>query len=473
MGVSVRPRLLVLLSLALVGLSVSAYGQVPLSASTYRVFLKDGRALASYGDAARVGDRIIFNLPVVTKRTDSSSSSSGADGQMPESEPFTLQLMSLPVAVVDLERTERYAETMRAKQYAETRGEADFAALTAAVTSNLGLLTGMDDRKRQLTLAEDVRDQVQRWPRTHFHYRARDVQELVGLFSDVINELRIATGAGVSLDLTSGPIEPAREPLFGAPTPAESVELALTAAEVADVGEERLAILRTTLAALADASPSVRQAVARRLDVEVKAGAAYGALAAEFRKRADAAVKSGSEAAVEQLQAELLKRDQQLGFRRPADVASLMEELDGRRDAARLRRATLDRHAALQRSFLGYERLIRPAFNGLDGLAGVLKQIRDMKPLAFEGLAGARTRLDRLQERAQLIAPPADLVNVHATLMSALAMAREACTRRQQGSVTTKSQVLSEASAAAAGALMLVDRARQDLVETLFPPRAE
>ena len=29
----------------------------------FRVFLKDGRSLVSYGEVARVGDRVVFSMP--------------------------------------------------------------------------------------------------------------------------------------------------------------------------------------------------------------------------------------------------------------------------------------------------------------------------------------------------------------------------------------------------------------------------
>jgi hypothetical protein len=50
-------------------------------------------------------------------------------------------------------------------------------------------------------------------------------------------------------------------------------------------------------------------------------------------------------------------------------------------------------------------------------------------------------------------------------------MAREAVMRRRLAVVARNLQADREASAAAAGALLLIDRARADLVEGLYPPK--
>src|SRR5689334_2954903 len=90
--------------------------QVEAPGPVYRVFLVTGEALPSYGEPAPVDDRMIFTLVA------------GAQAGTP-----ALQLISLPAAKVDLERTARYTEAMRAAQYAATRGEAEYAAISAEV----------------------------------------------------------------------------------------------------------------------------------------------------------------------------------------------------------------------------------------------------------------------------------------------------------------------------------------------------
>src|SRR5689334_18453644 len=70
------------------------------SVTLYRVFLKDGTTLVSYGEMARLDDRVVFSMP---------TSASTAAPQ--------LQLITIPSDRVDWERTLNYAESVRAKRY--------------------------------------------------------------------------------------------------------------------------------------------------------------------------------------------------------------------------------------------------------------------------------------------------------------------------------------------------------------------
>src|SRR5947208_633005 len=81
-------------------------------ATLLRVFLTDGTSLVSYGEPARVSDRVIFSMPTA------------ATPNPP------LHLVNLPIARVDWDRTARYAATARASHYIETQAEADYAAVS-------------------------------------------------------------------------------------------------------------------------------------------------------------------------------------------------------------------------------------------------------------------------------------------------------------------------------------------------------
>ena len=84
-------------------------------ATLLRVFLTDGTSLVSYGELARVGDRVVFSMPTATD-----AESAAASGQ--------------PAAArVDWDRTNRYPTTARAAHYIATQAEADYAALSNSV----------------------------------------------------------------------------------------------------------------------------------------------------------------------------------------------------------------------------------------------------------------------------------------------------------------------------------------------------
>src|SRR5207249_3390870 len=77
-----------------------------VEATLFRVFLKDGTTLVSYGELARVNDRVVFSMPTgLAAPTD-------AAGAIPP-----LHLVNIAADRVDWDRTDRYAETARAAHY--------------------------------------------------------------------------------------------------------------------------------------------------------------------------------------------------------------------------------------------------------------------------------------------------------------------------------------------------------------------
>src|SRR5512134_3377477 len=111
----------------------------------YRIFLQDGTTLVSYGEYARVENRVVFSIPV------------GA------AEP-ALQLVSIADSAVDWHRTEEDAQAVRARRYAETRGEEDFAALSAHVARALNEVVHTKDPAQRLALALEARGNLAEWP---------------------------------------------------------------------------------------------------------------------------------------------------------------------------------------------------------------------------------------------------------------------------------------------------------------------
>jgi hypothetical protein len=446
-----------LCAVLLVASAIPASAQVFYSDQTYRIFLRDGDALPSLGDYAVVADRVVFTLPL------------GAPGTHQE-----LQLMSLPVELVDMERTARYAHAVRASRYAATRGEADYLAMTDEVARALNELRDLDDPATRLALAEEARRRLLAWSGENYAYRAADIQELAGLFEQVIAELRAAAGeSSFALDLSTGPPIPALEPLLPAPTFGESIALALTAARAADLYQERLAILRSA-ASVADAgnvSDELRGSVTRALAAEADTDAAYRALEGDLLERAEAALASGDVSAVEALREELAARDRQLGLRRPDRTATLHTRLISLIEVTLAHRLALDHYAVARAGRLAYERQVRSVMSGLDSLAPVLEAVRDLESTPFERLERASARLDQLAAGLDRVTAPEDLADVHATLVSALVMARQAVRRWRTAVITTGAAPAREASAAAAGSLLLSGKNRADLVDRLFPPK--
>jgi hypothetical protein len=423
---------------------------------TFRVFLKDGQVLPSYGESVVVDDRVVFTLPLGAPGTHSA-----------------LQLMSVPSAAVDLERTADYAYAMRAKRYAAMRGEADYLAMTDEVSRALDQLRGIEDAGRRLALADEARRRLLAWSRENYFYRSADIRELAGLFDAVIAELRAAAGeASFSMDLAMGPAQPALEPLLEVPTFRDSIELALGAARATDIAEERLAILRAASDVLATTGglDDLEATVDRELGAEEAADAAYAAMEAQLGAAAAAARDRGDMAAVERLRSELAVRDRTLGYRRPARVRALRARLEALADEALGRRLEMDRFLAGRAGRLAYQRSLRPVTRGFDSLKPVLLAIRDLRSTAVATLDGAMGRMDDLTASLARLDAPDDLADVHATLSSALLMAAQALARWRLAVITANTARAREASTAASGAMLLAEQARSVLADRLRPP---
>src|SRR5262245_13239163 len=76
------------------------------NATLFRVFLNDGTAVVSYGEYARVGDRVVFSIPI---------GSIGTGAVTP-----TLHVVNLPAAIVDWDATAKYADSARFAHYIAT-----------------------------------------------------------------------------------------------------------------------------------------------------------------------------------------------------------------------------------------------------------------------------------------------------------------------------------------------------------------
>jgi hypothetical protein len=155
-----------------------------------------------------------------------------------------LQLISIPDVSVDWERTDRYSDAVRAKRYGETRGENDFAMLSARVTEALNQIALTSDPARRLAMAIEARGNLARWPYQNFGYRAADVSQLVGMLDEVISELRVAAGqSSFDLSLVANVTVPNPEELLPAPGFRETMEQALAAATATTEPTERISLL--------------------------------------------------------------------------------------------------------------------------------------------------------------------------------------------------------------------------------------
>ena len=440
-----------------------AHAQNEAEQSLFRVFLRDGTNVVSYGEYARVADRVVLSLPVGT----------------------AMQLLSIPAESVDWERTDAYAESVRATRYAATRGPDDLALLAEAVSRALNDINLTTDPARKVEMAVEARQNVTRWAAEHFGYEAQRVAEMASLFDDVIAQAQKQAGVkNVELSLVANLAAPPSVPLLPPPTFRESIEQALSAAMLAPDATERTSLLRSiqtvlaTAGAVGDATvaswatPLNARATAA-LTAEERATEGYARLTRTTLQSAQRYAAAADVTGVERVIRRTLAEDDRMGQRRPQEMASLLAMLDTHLDAARRLRLARDNwaaRAAVVQKFrtsiaqpLALLRMSRPSLDEIKRLAG--PSAARLTSLASR--AAATTKL------LAVIEAPAEGATVHGLLKSAAQFAERAADARQRAVMSGQMETAWEASSAASGALMFLDRAVEEMKQLGAPPQPQ
>ena len=145
----------------------------------FRVFLKDGSSLVSFGEVARVGDRVVFSMP---------TSPSAADPG--------LHLVNLPADRIDWDHTTRYAESARAAQYLANQAAYDYAQLSNEVAQALNQIATTTDPATRLAVVQKARKTLAEWLPAHFNYKQDEVKQMLAMLDETIADLRLAVGGG-------------------------------------------------------------------------------------------------------------------------------------------------------------------------------------------------------------------------------------------------------------------------------------
>jgi hypothetical protein len=433
-------------------------------ATIFRVFLKDGRSLVSYGEVARVESRVVFSMPM----------SAGAKP--------SLRLVDIPADQVDWDRTDRYAATARSGRYLETQAEIDYTALSNQITQTLTAVGETTDTTRRLELVQQARKALADWPLNHYNYRESDIRQLLTLLDQAIADLRLTAGATARFELnlvavSSSP--PVVEPLLPEPTEREMIEQTVIAAHFAESTSERISLLKVAAKELArtdvdlpvEWATTTRAAVRREIATEARIDRSYQALTTRMTNLADYRARNADVLGVERVIARIYRRDAWLGGMRPDTVSALVATVEERLDAARRLRLARDRWALRAPDLATYRAAIsRP----LDIFAQLQPALEDIKSLAGSS-PSTLERLDRLVAwilmRASEISPPDELTGPHAVFISAVHMAANAAIIRREATLASSVERAWDASSAAAGALMLGTRARSDMRAVFRPPQ--
>ena len=439
----------------------------PSDAVLYRLFLQDGTTLVSYGDYARVGDHVVFSMPL---------------GDVDGGAVPALKLVTIPAASVDWATTDRYAASARAAHYAATRGPAGFATLTGQVAWALNEISHTSDPKARLDLARRAQAVLNDWNRSSYGYRAKEAAELTGLVDEVISGLRAAGGADqFQLNFVANVALPPSMPLMPPPSARERVEQALAAARLTSEPAERLELLHSAVALLdahAAALPpsfiaATRGRAAAELASEVQTEHAYDDLRRHVLETAAARARTADVRGLQDLIRTVLSADDRLGRRRPNATAALLATLDRRLAAARRLRLARDQWALRADAYRVYLRKVNKTLRAWSKVRPALEDVRALAGPAPRALARVEVRVGEAEHALAAVMAPEGLRGVHAMFASAYQLAGSASRLRREAVGKGDMHAAWNASAAAAGALMLFKRASQTLEQALKPPELQ
>jgi hypothetical protein len=432
-------------------------------ATLFRLFLLDGSVIVSYGEFARVDDKVIFSMPV-GGRTD---------------EP-RLQVASVRAALIDWARTDRYSESARFQRYAQTRGEEDFRVLSNEVALALNDVALSSNRQQALELAEKVRRSVAEWPQAHYGYRSNDVREIVSVLDEAITSLRTSTGSSGAFELALIAMAetPPLEPVLGMPTPRQQFDQIMHLAEMS-TSTERVALLQAAMTLVsgsaatitaAEAAP-LRRVAERQLRQELTIDRQYSALSQRFVSKATEYASRAAIADIERLVARIPKEDAKLGQKRPELIESVNGAVQTQLLTARRLRLLRDQWLLRQASYRSYQRSVASQILLLVKSQPMLDSIRRLDGPPPDRLLDLRTKLSGGAERLERVRTPDYLRGVHDLLVGSWRFADNAARARVKAIEGNDSAAAWEASSAAAGALMMLSRVQSEIRDLLEPPR--
>jgi len=436
-------------------------------ATLFRVFLKDGGTLVSFGEVARVGDRVVFSMPT-------------GPGNPPP-----LHLTTLAADRVDWPRTDRYAESARSGRYIETQAEIDYTELSNDIAVTLNEVGATDLAARRLELVESARRRLAAWPADHYNYRQNDIRQMLTMLDAAIADLRSAGQAQRGqfafnlVALTTPP--PSYEPLLPAPTLKESIEQVLIAARMSDSSADRVQLYKSALSSLEGARgnaavpaewvTATNAAVTQAIATEVRIDRNYESLSRRMLRLADLQARQGEVRSLERLVTRVHTNDNLLGNARPDVVSSLVAAIEEKLDAARRLQLARDRYALRAPVLARYRLSIRGPLEQFAALKSALEDIKSLAGTPPGTLRFIERAIGRLAQAANAITPPDELVEAHALFVSAVSLAQNAAAIRREATVASSIERAWDASSAAAGSLMLGAKARTDIQKLLRRPQ--
>ncbi|MGE3178156.1 MAG: hypothetical protein AB7O32_11855, partial [Vicinamibacterales bacterium] len=358
-------------------------------AALFRVFLKDGTSLVSFGEPAQLDDRIVFSMPTSARQV-----------------PPQLHLVTIPSDRVDWERTNRYGDSARATRYVATRAEQDYALLTDEVAQALNDVSQAPDAPTRLAIVEKARRTLAEWPARHYNYKQQEIRQMLGVLDEAIAELRAAAGLQrFDLNFVAAVDMPVvREPLMPAPTAQQAIEQTILAASLTPSSVERVSLLTTVLGNLErDLAEldgawawTTRVAVRTMIDTEIAVDRLYQNLTKRYVSFAEQRARAADVRGVQSLLGRIAAEDKALGGRRPEAVATLVASVQEQLDAAQRLRLARDRWLLKSDEYKAYATAVAPQLQRLKMLRPALEDIKSLAGSTPQALALIQTAADEI-----------------------------------------------------------------------------
>jgi len=447
---------------ALLLLASSSVASAASNATLFRIFLRDGSTVVSFGEFARVGDDVVFSMPV------------GGPADDPR-----LHVVSLPTAAIDWSRTDRYAASARYQQYAQTRGEDDFQLLSSDIARVLNEIALSNDKLAALNSAQQARRTLADWPAAHYGYRERDVREVVSLLDEAISDLRASAGLSeFAVSLVAAPAETGVAPLLGTPTLRDQIDQTFRVAALTGRVPDRVALLQEALVLLNDAGSSIpkddserlRHIAENQIRAETFLDKRYSALSRRLVESATGAAGEARIADVERVLHQVAKEDAKLGGRRPDVIQALNASIQIQLENARRLRLLRDQWIVRRASYREYQRAVGADLLQLVKIQPTLEAIRQLDGPVPSTLVRLRGRLHGGADRLGHLTVPDHLRATHELLVGAWRFAETAIDTRYDAVSSGNVSIAWQASSSAAAALLMVSRVQQDMRALLEPP---
>ncbi|MFN8064738.1 MAG: hypothetical protein U0P82_08085 [Vicinamibacterales bacterium] len=430
----------------------------------FRVFMKDGSSLVSYGEFARLDDSVVFSMPTTTSV------------DVPQ-----LQLINIPSDRVDWPRTLNYAESVRASRYLATRAQADYEQLSGAIAQALNDVGQASDARERLAIVERARKTLAEWPGSHHNYKRDEIQQMLGTLDEAIASLKASSGAS-TFDLTfvaASDAPSSTEPILPAPGARETIEQTLKAADLTPSPAERMALLTVAANTLdaefgalpAEWAASTMSAVQARIQHELEIDREYQALSARMLRLATARARQADVRGVQRVLASIHANDEVLGSLRPDSVAAMSAAVEEQLEAAQQLRLERDRWALRAPELRAYRNAMAIPLFRLQRMTPLLEDIKALAGSGPDAIGAILRSAGVARDVMATVAPPQELQDLHTMLLSAVQLAENAAKIRREAAINASMPKAWDASSAAAGALMLAQRARVDLQKALQPPQ--